>query len=124
MQVSEATVRTHLNVIYRRLGVSSRTAAVARVSPLPAVYRKAKPVPWRTLDGNPSHEPAELTGRQLQIMGMVRAGFSNAQIAERLEVSEGTVRTHLNNVYARLEVGSRAGAVHTLFGPAKRTAGS
>ena len=32
MQLSEGTVRTHLNHIYERLGVISRTAAVARVS--------------------------------------------------------------------------------------------
>jgi DNA-binding CsgD family transcriptional regulator len=56
-----------------------------------------------------------LTPRQLHVMGMVRAGLSNRQIASRLDVSEGTVHTHLTNVFARLEVQSRTAAVYRLF---------
>jgi DNA-binding NarL/FixJ family response regulator len=47
---------------------------------------------------------------------MVQMGFTNLQIAHRLEMSEGTVRTHLNHIYARLQVTSRTAAVHEVFG--------
>jgi ATP/maltotriose-dependent transcriptional regulator MalT len=47
----------------------------------------------------------------------VAAGYSNRQIARRLEVSETTVRTHLENIFARLEVNSRTAAVARLGQP-------
>jgi DNA-binding CsgD family transcriptional regulator len=51
-----------------------------------------------------------LTGRQRQILELVRAGMTNRQIARSTGLSEGTVRTHLNNIFTRLEVGSRTAA--------------
>jgi DNA-binding NarL/FixJ family response regulator len=44
-------------------------------------------------------------------MHLVAAGHTNAQIARRLGVSEGTVRKHLENIYGRLHVSSRTAAV-------------
>lgn len=52
----------------------------------------------------------QLTGRQREILDLVRAGMTNRQIARHLGVAEGTVRTHLNNVFTRLDVGSRTAA--------------
>ena len=46
---------------------------------------------------------------------LVAAGHTNAQIARRLDVSEGTVRIHLQNIYARLRVSSRTAAVTKAF---------
>ena len=63
-----------------------------------------------------SEEPTTLSRRQLQIMRMVQSGLTNGQIAHRLELAEGTVRTHLNRIYARLEVPSRTAAVQKVFG--------
>lgn len=57
-----------------------------------------------------------LTRRELEVLTMVRAGLTNRQIAKRIGLSEGTVRTHLQNTYARLEVSSRTAAVHLVFG--------
>jgi len=59
-----------------------------------------------------------LTRRQVQVMKMVRAGLTNGQIARRMQLSEGTVRTHLDNIYVRLDVSSRTAAVHRVFGVA------
>ena len=43
-------------------------------------------------------------------MRFVADGYTNAQIARRLNLAEGTVRTHLNRIYQRLEVPSRTAA--------------
>ena len=52
-----------------------------------------------------------LTGRQADVLSLLAAGYTNAQIARRLGISEGTVRTHLENIYERLQVSSRTAAV-------------
>jgi DNA-binding NarL/FixJ family response regulator len=52
-----------------------------------------------------------LTPRQQELLRLVAAGHTNAQIARRLGLSEGTVRIHLQNIYTRLGVSSRTAAV-------------
>ena len=52
-----------------------------------------------------------LTAREAEILELVAAGLTNAAIAERLWVSPGTVKKHLENVYAKLGVANRAAAV-------------
>ena len=52
------------------------------------------------------HPIPQLTPRQRDLLHLVAAGHTNAQIARRLGLSEGTVRTHLENIYdtaARLQ---------------------
>ncbi len=56
-----------------------------------------------------------LTSRQTDLLRLVADGHTNAQIARRLGVSEGTVRTHLENIYGRLQVSSRTAAVVRAF---------
>jgi DNA-binding CsgD family transcriptional regulator len=57
------------------------------------------------------HPVPRLTPRQNDLLHLVAAGHTNTQIARRLGISEGTVRTHLENIYERLGVSSRAAAV-------------
>jgi DNA-binding CsgD family transcriptional regulator len=45
------------------------------------------------------------------VVRLVAEGLSNRQIARRLVVSEATVKTHLNNVLAKLDVDGRSGLV-------------
>ena len=54
---------------------------------------------------------APLTPRQRELMQLVAAGRSNAQIAAQLFLSPHTVRKHLENVFKRLDVSSRTEAV-------------
>jgi len=56
-----------------------------------------------------------LTPRHWELLRLVAAGYTNAQIGRRLGVSEGTVRKHLENIYARLQVSSRTAAVTRAF---------
>ncbi len=53
----------------------------------------------------------DLTPRQLEILRLVAMGSTNRQIARALAVSEGTVHKHMENIFTRLDVGSRTGAL-------------
>jgi DNA-binding CsgD family transcriptional regulator len=64
----------------------------------------------RRRDGVP-----RLTSRHLDVLRLIADGNTNAQIARRLGISEGTVRTHLETIYERLQVSSRAAAVARVF---------
>ena len=57
------------------------------------------------------HPVPRLTPRQNDLLHLVAAGHTNTQIARRLGISDGTVRTHLENIYERLGVSSRTAAV-------------
>lgn len=55
--------------------------------------------------------PGGLTRREAEILRLVAEGATNAAIAERICVSAHTVKTHLYNIYRKLEVGNRLQAV-------------
>jgi DNA-binding CsgD family transcriptional regulator len=61
------------------------------------------------------HPVPRLTPRQTGLLHLVAAGHTNTQIARRLGIAEGTVRTHLENIYERLGVSSRTAAVTRAF---------
>jgi DNA-binding CsgD family transcriptional regulator len=56
-------------------------------------------------------EPAMLTPRELEVLALAAEGQTSPQIAERLVSSPETVKSHLRNVYAKLDVKDRAEAV-------------
>jgi DNA-binding CsgD family transcriptional regulator len=56
-----------------------------------------------------------LTPRHWELLRLVAAGHTNAQIGRRLGVTEGTVRKHLENIFGRLQVSSRTAAVTRAF---------
>jgi DNA-binding CsgD family transcriptional regulator len=58
---------------------------------------------------------APLTPRQVEILTLVAAGCTNGQVSRTLSVSEATVRKHLENAFARLQVSSRTAAVAKLL---------
>ena len=65
----------------------------------------------------PTHLKAALSTREKQILGMVVMGFSNAEIAGKLHVSESTVKSHLYSAFTTLGVGSRKEAVALILDP-------
>jgi DNA-binding CsgD family transcriptional regulator len=67
------------------------------------------------LDAERRRSLPALTPRHWDLLGLLAAGDTNAQIARKLGLSEGTVRTHLENIYSRLQVSSRTAAVTRAF---------
>jgi DNA-binding NarL/FixJ family response regulator len=52
----------------------------------------------------------KLTEREADVLRLIARGFNNADIAERLHLSEGTVRNHVSAIFAKLEVADRTQA--------------
>ncbi|GAB0056686.1 HTH-type transcriptional regulator MalT [Candidatus Magnetaquicoccaceae bacterium FCR-1] len=55
-------------------------------------------------------EPLPLTKRQIEILKLIQAGYSNKEVARRLEISDGTVKQHLVEIFRRLKVNNRTKA--------------
>jgi NarL family two-component system response regulator LiaR len=51
-----------------------------------------------------------LTDREREVLTLVAAGLSNPEIARRLTIELSTVKTHVSNILAKLQVSSRVGA--------------
>jgi pimeloyl-ACP methyl ester carboxylesterase/DNA-binding CsgD family transcriptional regulator len=58
-----------------------------------------------------NHAFASLTSRERQVLALMTEGISNAQIADRLSISEKTVRNHVSNLFDKLGVWTRAQAI-------------
>jgi DNA-binding NarL/FixJ family response regulator len=56
-------------------------------------------------------EQPGLTRRELEVLILMTQGLSNEEVAERLALSEGTIKNHVSNIYIKLGVHSRAEAV-------------
>ena len=63
------------------------------------------------LGGDAGGMGEELTKRELSILKRLESGLSNKEIAEAIFVSEGTLKWHLHNVYGKLSVKNRSGAM-------------
>gem|GEM_PF-446391 len=80
--VSDGTVRNHISNIYAKLEVTTL-----------------------------ANKKYTLTTRERAILRLAAEGQSNPEIATALGVSDGTVRNHISNIYAKLEVTTRDGAI-------------
>ena len=58
---------------------------------------------------NPESEPlfTELTERELDVLKLIASGLSNSQIAEKLVISENTVKGHVSNILSKLHMADR-----------------
>jgi DNA-binding NarL/FixJ family response regulator len=63
---------------------------------------------WRA-EALPTPDP--LTTREREVLGLMTNGLSNAQIAEALDLGEGTVRNHVSSILSKLGVADRTKAV-------------
>jgi DNA-binding NarL/FixJ family response regulator len=69
-----------------------------------------------------SPAPPALSARETEVLKLVAAGLTNADIGKRLFISEATVKTHLLRIFNKLDVADRTAAVttamrHGLLGP-------
>jgi NarL family two-component system response regulator LiaR len=74
----------------------------------PAVARKLLEQVCRPTDLESPVDP--LTDREKEVLQLVAQGQSNHEIADRLAISEATVRTHVSHILAKLELSSRTQA--------------
>jgi DNA-binding NarL/FixJ family response regulator len=80
--------------------VTGRVLATYRSAPRPAALNSALDI---------------LTSRESEVLVLIGEGNTNAEIAAALVVSEGTVKTHINHVFTKLQLRDRAAAVVFAF---------
>jgi ATP/maltotriose-dependent transcriptional regulator MalT len=53
----------------------------------------------------------QLTEREVEVLNLIASGYKNAEIAEQLFVSQNTIKTHIKNIYVKLDVKNRIEAL-------------
>jgi DNA-binding NarL/FixJ family response regulator len=90
------------------------TRAAGRLQPLDQVLAPEQPPTHPQRNNAPPLAPAPnaagLTPREVEVLRLVAAGLTNAQVAERLVISHHTVTVHLRTIYAKLGVSTRTAA--------------
>ncbi len=59
-------------------------------------------------------ENANLSKQEMKVIGLIAEGYKNAEIAEKLFISQNTVKTHIKNIYSKLDVKNRVDALRKL----------
>jgi DNA-binding NarL/FixJ family response regulator len=95
--------RTHLHPTVQQRLVS---AVLDQTPPTPAGERTAAPAP---------DLPDELTPREVEVLKLIAAGLSNSEIADRLVLSNATVKTHVNRIFYKTGARDRAQAVRYAY---------
>lgn len=108
-----ACARLRVALACRALG--DHDTAALEVQAARTVFKRLGAVPdqarLQALFPTPGHQVrGVLTGREAEVVALVAAGNTNREIAAKLVVSEHTIRRHLQNIYSKLGVASRAGA--------------
>ena len=62
------------------------------------------------MEGGDAEPQVRLSAREKEVLGLIARGFSNQQIADELVISVRTVERHINHVYAKIGVHSKAQA--------------
>jgi two-component system nitrate/nitrite response regulator NarP len=65
---------------------------------------------------------SQLTAREQQVVTLVCDGLSNKEIADKLDVTEGTIKVHLHAIYEKLSVRSRIELMIALVRPQRSEA--
>jgi DNA-binding NarL/FixJ family response regulator len=96
-------------------GVLPRNATTQQIAA--AIHAVSAGLSVRARNGNGFDAPAEsgpqclLTPREMEVLGALIEGLSNKSIARKLEISQHTVKFHVESLFRKLEVNSRSQAV-------------
>ena len=103
-----------VRLVYHRAEVAHFSVGTSRYALVPEDEADTGPAP---LDENRPAQPRDprllLSGRELQIVQLICMGLLTKQVADRLHLSEFTVRSYLKTIYCKLGVRSRGGMVFT-----------
>jgi DNA-binding NarL/FixJ family response regulator len=65
--------------------------------------------------GSGDEPPDGLTAREVEVLALLASGLSNTEIAQRLYLSNATVKTHINRIFAKTGARDRAQAVRYAY---------
>jgi ATP/maltotriose-dependent transcriptional regulator MalT len=108
-----ARTRALLAQVCTQLGDAE--AAALELESARSIFRELGAAPDLARIERDSGEAHGLSPRELEVLRLVAAGKSNRQIAAELVISEHTVARHVQNIYTKLGLSSRAGAAAFAF---------
>jgi DNA-binding NarL/FixJ family response regulator len=97
------------------IGRAVLAAAAGQAVLDPAVQQRLLSAAVRAPAAQPGHDPDELTPRESDVLRLIAAGKSNREIARALFVSEATVKTHVNRIFAKTGSRDRTQAIRYAY---------
>jgi DNA-binding NarL/FixJ family response regulator len=97
------------------IGRAVLAAAAGQAVLDPAVQQRLLSAAVRAPVAQPDHDPDELTPRESDVLRLIAEGKSNREIARALYVSEATVKTHVNRIFAKTGSRDRAQAIRYAY---------
>lgn len=90
------------------IGCLRQAVAGRRILPLVSLREECQQQQGRPASKrNGANTLAALTDRERQIVQLVSEGLSNREIGRRLDISDGTIKAHLHNIYDKLAINNR-----------------
>ena len=97
------------------IGRAVLAAAAGQAVLDPAVQQRLLSAAVRAPAALPDHDPDELTPRESDVLRLIAQGKSNREIARALYVSEATVKTHVNRIFAKTGSRDRTQAIRYAY---------
>jgi DNA-binding NarL/FixJ family response regulator len=97
------------------IGRAVLAAAAGQAVLDPAVQQRLLSAAVRAPAPPPEHDPDELTPRESDVLRLIAEGKSNREIARALYVSEATVKTHVNRIFAKTGSRDRSQAIRYAY---------
>ncbi len=111
-QIETAIRAVHAGQTHLDPAVQARlVATVTGTGSSPGAGQGAAPGPAPDQADRAGPPPAGLTSREAEVLTLLASGLSNAEIAQRLFLSNATVKTHINRIFAKTGARDRAQAV-------------